>query len=105
MYAIFEVGSHQYRDEEGDRLILDSLAGEPGSEVAFEKVLLLADAEGATIGNPVVAGASVKATVIGHFRDKKIVIQKFRRRKNYRRRNGHRQARTTIQITSLVGPG
>jgi large subunit ribosomal protein L21 len=104
MYAIFEVGSHQYRVEEGDRLILDSLDGEPGSEVQFEKVLLLADADKATIGTPIVAGARVKATLIGHFRDKKVVIQKFRRRKNYRRRTGHRQARTTIQITSLVGP-
>jgi len=104
MYAIFEVGSHQYRVQEGDRLILDLMPGEPGSQVEFEKVLLMADADGATIGRPLVAGARVRGVILDHFRDKKIIIQKFRRRKNERRRKGHRQPHTTIQVTGLVGP-
>ncbi|HEV3120758.1 MAG TPA: 50S ribosomal protein L21 [Isosphaeraceae bacterium] len=103
MYAIFEVGSHQYRVREGDTLILDLMPGEPGSQVEFEKVLLVADSDGATIGQPLVAGARVRGVILDHFRDKKLIIQKFRRRKNERRRRGHRQPHTAIQVTGVVG--
>src|SRR4051794_26547352 len=104
MYAIFEDGSHQFRVSEGDRLVVDRREGEPGSEVVFPKVLLIAGSDGATIGTPVVEGARVVAKIVDQFRDKKIIIQKFRRRKNMRRRKGHRQPYTTVQITGVEAP-
>ncbi len=104
MYAIFEDGSHQFRVREGDRLVVDRRQGDPGSEVVFSKVLLLTGGDGATIGAPVVEGAKVVAKIVNQFRDKKIIIQKFRRRKNLRRRKGHRQPYTMIQITQVVAP-
>ncbi len=104
MYAIFEDGSHQFRVREGDRLIVDRREGEPGTELVFPKVLLVAGDGAPVIGAPVVEGAKVVAKIVEQFRDKKIIIQKFRRRKNMRRRNGHRQPHTRIQITSVVAP-
>lgn len=101
MYAIFEDGSHQFRVREGDRIVVDRRDGEPGSELVFPKVLLLAGPDGPTIGTPVVEGARVVARIVDQFKAKKIVIQKFRRRKNYRRRTGHRQQHTTVLITSV----
>lgn len=104
MYAIFEDGSHQFRVHEGDTIVVDRRDGEPGDEVVFSKVLLLSGDGTPVIGTPVVEGARVVARVVGQFKDKKIIIQKFRRRKNLRRRNGHRQSHTRVQITSVVGP-
>ena len=102
MYAIFEDGSHQFRVREGDRVVVDLRAGVPGSEVIFSKVLLLAGDGEPILGAPVVEGARVVAKIVDHFRAKKIIIQKFRRRKNMRRRNGHRQPYTTVLITSVA---
>jgi large subunit ribosomal protein L21 len=101
MYAIFEDGSHQFRVREGERIAVDRRDGQPGDELIFHRVLLLAGPDGATIGTPVVAGARVVAKIVDHFHSKKIIIQKFRRRKNYRRCKGHRQPRTLIQITGV----
>jgi large subunit ribosomal protein L21 len=101
-YAIFEDGSHQFRVREGDRIVVDRRDGEPGSELVFPKVLLITGDGGPTIGTPVVEGARVTAQVVEQFRDKKIVIQKFRRRKNMRRRNGHRQPYTKVLITGIA---
>jgi large subunit ribosomal protein L21 len=101
MYAIIENGSHQFRVSEGDRITIDRRDGDSGSEVVFDKVLLLAGPGGATIGTPLVEGARVTGVVVRQFRDKKIIIQKFRRRKNSRRRRGHRQSLTTVQVTSI----
>ncbi len=102
MYAIFEDGSHQFRVRQGDRIVVDRREGEPGSELVFPKVLLITGEGEPTIGVPVVEGARVTATVVNQFRDKKIIIQKFRRRKNMRRRNGHRQPYTTVLITGIT---
>jgi large subunit ribosomal protein L21 len=104
MYAIFEDGSHQFRVSEGDRIVVDRREGEPGTELVFPKVLLVAGPDGASIGTPVLEGARVVAKIVNQFRSKKIIIQKFRRRKNYRRRKGHRQQHTMIQITSVGTP-
>jgi large subunit ribosomal protein L21 len=101
MYAIFEDGSHQYRVRAGDRITVDRRAGETGGEVVFPKVLLVSGEGAPNIGAPLVDGAKVTATIVNQFRDKKIIIQKFRRRKNMRRRNGHRQPYTTVLITGV----
>jgi len=103
MYAIFEDGSHQFRVREGDRVRVDRRDGKPGDELVFSNVLLITGENGnATIGNPAVDGARVVGRIVNQFRTKKIIIQKFRRRKNVRRRNGHRQPYTMVQITSVV---
>ena len=105
MYAIIEEGSHQFRVREGDRIRVDRRDGKPGDELVFPKVLLITAEDGtATIGLPTVDGAQVTGKIVNQFRAKKIIIQKFRRRKNVRRKNGHRQPFTMVQITSLVQP-
>jgi|SRR6516165_4028653 large subunit ribosomal protein L21 len=105
MYAIIEDGSHQFRVREGDRIRVDRRDGRAGDELVFSKVLLLAGESGSPmIGNPSLAGAQVVGKIVNQFRAKKIIIQKFRRRKNVRRRNGHRQPYTMVQITSVVEP-
>jgi large subunit ribosomal protein L21 len=106
MYAIIEDGSHQFLVREGDRVQVDRRDGKAGDELVFSKVLLLSGGEGGpTIGAPVVEGARVIGKIANQFRAKKIIIQKFRRRKNMRRRNGHRQPYTVVQITSVGQPG
>jgi large subunit ribosomal protein L21 len=103
MYAIIEDGSHQFKVSEGDHVRVDRRDGKAGDEVVFPKVLLIAGTPaGPTIGTPQIDGAQVVAIVVDQFRTKKIIIQKFRRRKNVRRRRGHRQPYTTVRITSLV---
>jgi large subunit ribosomal protein L21 len=101
MYAIFEDGSHQYRVREGDQLVLDRRPGPRGEDVVFPNVLLIAGEAGATIGTPLIAGARVVGQIVEQFRDRKIIVQKFRRRKNMRRRRGHRQMQTRIRITGV----
>ena len=102
MYAIFEDGSHQFRVREGDKIVVDRRAGEPGDEVVFSKVLLITGEGEPQIGAPVLEGAKVVAKIVDQFRAKKIIIQKFRRRKNMRRRNGHRQPHTMVLITGVA---
>ena len=105
MYAIFEDGSHQFRVREGDRVQVDRRDGNAGDELVFPKVLFIGGGDGGpTIGTPTVEGARVVGKIVNQFKAKKIIIQKFRRRKNMRRRNGHRQYYTSVQITSIVGP-
>jgi large subunit ribosomal protein L21 len=105
MYAIIEDGSHQFKVSEGDRIRVDHREGSTGDPLVFTKVLLVAGGDGsATIGSPTVEGAQVDAQIVNQFRTKKIIIQKFRRRKNVRRRNGHRQPYTIVEITGVALP-
>lgn len=103
MYAIIETGGHQYRVREGDKLTIDRRPEEPGTEITFDQVLLVAGGEGGTIiGTPRIEGASVGATILREYRGKKIIIRKFRRRKGYRRKRGHRTYYTDVQITRVA---
>lgn len=105
MYAIIEDGSHQFRVCEGDRIQVDRRDGKAGDELVFPRVLFVGGGEGSpTIGTPVIEGARVVGQIVNQFKAKKIIIQKFRRRKNMRRRNGHRQPYTVVQITGLSLP-
>ncbi len=102
MYAIFEDGSRQYRVHEGDQVTLDRRDGEDGDELTFEKILLVSGTDNdALIGTPLVDGVVVKAKIVKQFRGKKIIIQKFKRRKGYRRKRGHRQPYTRVEITAI----
>ena len=100
MYAVIRTGGKQYRVSEGDRLRVEKLAGEVGSTLVINDVLMVGG-ETVAIGKPVVAGATVTATITGQDRAKKIIVFKFRRRKNYRRKNGHRQPYTELKITGV----
>jgi large subunit ribosomal protein L21 len=103
MYAIFESGSHQFRVREGEKVTIDRRPEDVGTEITFDKVLLIAGGEGEpVIGAPVIEGATVVARVLREYRGKKIVIRKFRRRKGYRRKRGHRQYYTDVQIVRIV---
>jgi large subunit ribosomal protein L21 len=103
MYAIIVEGGRQYRVEPGMELEVDYRDLPQGEKVQFEKVLALSGGEGMRLGTPTVPGASVTASVIGPAMDKKVYIQKFRRRKNSRTRTGHRQIHTRVLIESING--
>ena len=103
MYAVIKTGGKQYRVEQGDTLALERLDGDTGAQVSFDEVLLLGSDDATQIGRPLIQGASVKATIVEQGRAKKVIIFKFRRRKNYVRRNGHRQELTAVKIDSIVG--
>jgi large subunit ribosomal protein L21 len=101
MYAIFRTGGKQFRAEPGKSLRIPSLSVEPGESVTFEEVLLGASDEGVKVGLPLVSGATVKAEVVGHGKGEKIIIFKHKRRKNYRRKQGHRQKYTEVRINEV----
>ncbi len=108
MYAVIKTGGKQYRVTEGQKLRVEKLPGDPGKEITFDEVLLLGGDDvsgsgGAKIGQPFVGGAKVSAKIATQDRADKITIFKFRRRKNYRRKNGHRQPFTDVVITSITG--
>ncbi len=103
MYAIVEIAGQQFRVEKDKKLFVHRLKTEEGGRVEFEKVLLL-DNEGAVqIGTPVVAGAKVTAKVLEHLKGEKVIVFKKKRRKTYRKKNGHRQYLTQIQIEEIIG--
>ncbi len=102
MYAVIKTGGKQYKVDAGDKLKVEKLVGDVGSKVVIDKVLLIADGEKTTIGAPLVAGAKVNATVVSHGRADKVMIFKFRRRKHYRKTQGHRQSFTEIQIDTIA---
>ena len=104
MYAVFQTGGKQFRVEPGYRVRVPTLAAEPGETVTFDRVLLASDGSEISVGAPLVSGATVTAEVLRHGRDKKVVVFKMKRRKNYRRRNGHRQDYTEIKIDGIVAP-
>ena len=101
MFAVFQSGGKQHRVTEGDVVRLELLDSEPGKEVVFDKVLMVANGEEVSVGSPFLDGGTVKAEVIKSERGKKIRILKFRRRKDYMRRQGHRQWFTEVKITSI----
>lgn len=101
MYAIIRVGGHQYRAEPGKTLRIQSIADQPGETVRFEEVLLGADGDNIKVGAPVVSGAAVTAEVVRHGRGEKIIIFKHKRRKNYRRKQGHRQGFTEVKVNDI----
>jgi large subunit ribosomal protein L21 len=100
-YAIIETGGKQYRVAVGDSLAIEKLPLEAGSDVTFDRVLMVGGADGTKVGTPLVPGASVTARVEDQFRGPKIVVFKYKPKKRYRRRTGHRQALTRVAITAI----
>jgi large subunit ribosomal protein L21 len=100
MYAVIRTGGKQYRVSQGDTLRIEKLAGDVGAAITFDEVLMVGG-EKVTVGKPLVAGAKVSAQITAQDRAKKIIVFKMRRRKNYRRKNGHRQWYTEVKITGI----
>jgi large subunit ribosomal protein L21 len=104
VYAIIRTGGHQYRVAVGDQLDVEKLAGEPGSEVVLDEILLVGgDAnDDVQVGTPLVVGARVRAEVVSQFRGQKIIVFKFKAKKRYRRTMGHRQDLTRLAIREIL---
>jgi large subunit ribosomal protein L21 len=102
-YAIIETGGKQYRVRVGDRISVERLPAEAGGEITIDRVLLLGGDGTTRVGTPVVKGAKVTATVDEHFRGEKIIVFKYKPKKRYRRRIGHRQDLTHLTITGIAG--
>ncbi len=99
-YAVIKTGGKQYRVSEGDRIRVEKLPGDVGAELTFDEILMVGG-DKVAVGAPLVSGASVKAKIVAQDRAKKIIVFKYRRRKNYRRKTGHRQPFTELLITGL----
>ncbi|MEK7103091.1 MAG: 50S ribosomal protein L21 [Patescibacteria group bacterium] len=104
MFAVIQTGGKQYLVKQGDTLEIEKIEGEPSKEVVFDQVFLKSDAEGndMTLGMPAIEGVSVKATIVEQGRGEKIDIIKYKPKVRYRRKNGHRQPFTKVQITSIA---
>jgi large subunit ribosomal protein L21 len=101
MYAVIKTGGKQYRVAEGDTLKVEKISADEGASVDIGEVLMVADGEDVKVGRPYLEGGKVTATVKGHGRGKKVKIVKFRRRKQYLKRQGHRQRFTELEITGI----
>ena len=103
MYAIIVTGGKQYKVSEGDTLFIEKLEAEEGSVVTFDQVLMVGEGEDVKVGVPTVEGAAVEAKVVKNGKAKKIYVFKMKRKKNYRRKKGHRQPYTKVEITKING--
>jgi len=103
MYAVIQTGGKQYRVEPGKTVTVEKLDGDKGTQVVFDQVLLVSSGDGGsvTVGKPTVSGAKVTGEIVEQTRGDKLVVFKFRRRKNYVRRNGHRQDLTVVKVSEI----
>ena len=103
MYAVIETGGKQYKIQEGDILSVERLGAGEGEKVSFDKVLLVSGEDGIRVGKPYVEGAAVEGEVLFHGKGKKIIVFKYKAKKNYRKKQGHRQPFTRVKITKING--
>lgn len=102
MYAIIQTGGKQYRVSPGDVLRVERLPGERGDEVVLDQVLLVTDGDTVQVGQPLVANATVHTQIVRQGKAKKVLVYKKKRRKNYRRKQGHRQMFTALQVNEII---
>jgi len=102
VFAVIKTNSYQYVVSKGDRVIIPALLGETGKEVAFDKILMIKDSENVIVGKPYVEGALVKGIIKKTGKLPKVIVYKFIRRENYRRKKGHRQLFTEVEITDII---
>jgi len=103
MYAVIETGGKQYKIQEGDILSVERLGAGAGEKVSFDKVLLVSGEDGIKVGKPYVEGAAVEGEVLFHGKGRKIIVFKYKAKKNYRKKQGHRQPFTRVKITKING--
>jgi large subunit ribosomal protein L21 len=103
MYAVVKTGGKQYKVAPGEKLKVEQIPADVGAEVILDQVLMVGEGETIRLGQPNVAGATVKATVVAHGRGEKVRIFQMRRRKHYQKHQGHRQNYTELQIDAIVG--
>lgn len=101
MYAIVDTGGKQYKIREGEILRIEKIPGEIGSQVSFDRILMFSDGENVRIGRPLLDGVAVKGHIVEQGKAKKIIVFKYKRRKRYRRKLGHRQLYTAVKIDSI----
>jgi large subunit ribosomal protein L21 len=101
MYAVIKTGGKQYRVKQGETLKIETVAGDVGSAIVLDKVLMVGDGDKLSVGKPLLAGASVSATILSNGRHDKVTIFKMRRRKHYQKHQGHRQNYTEIRIDGI----
>ena len=101
MYAVIASGGKQYRVEEGQTLRVEKIDGDVGSEVSFDNVLMFSDGDNVKIGQPKLDDVSVRGQIVAQGKEKKVLVFKYKRRKRYRRKQGHRQPFTAIRIDSI----
>jgi large subunit ribosomal protein L21 len=101
MYAVVSTGGKQYKVQQGETLRIEKIPGEVGSKVTFDRVLMVADGENVRVGQPVIEKAAVLASIVEQDKAKKILVFKYKRRKRYRRKQGHRQPFTAIRIDGI----
>jgi len=105
MFAVIRTGGKQYKVAQDDVISVEKLAGEPGAVIELGEVLMIGEGAEVAAGTPLIAGASVAATVVEQTRAPKIIVFKKKRRHNYRRKQGHRQQQTVLRIAEIRGPG
>ncbi len=105
MYAIVEIAGQQFKVSKDQKVYVHRLQGEEGSKVTFDNVLLVEDKGNVTIGAPAIKGAAVTAKILGHLKGDKVIVFKKKRRKGYKKKNGHRQYLSEIQIESITASG
>ena len=103
MYAVVKTGGKQYRITPGEKVKVEQITADVGAEVVLDQVLMVGEGDSVRVGQPTVAGATVKATVVSHGRGDKVEIFKMRRRKHYQKHQGHRQNYTELKIDTIVG--
>ena len=103
MYAVIETGGKQYRVKAGDKLRLEKIHADEGEQISFDKVILLGKDDGPMIGTPYIKDAVVTGKVLEHGKDDKVIVFRYRRKKNYRKFRGHRQQYTLIQVDGIEG--
>jgi large subunit ribosomal protein L21 len=103
MYAVIKTGGKQYKVAPGEKLKVEQIPADVGAQIVLDQVLMVGDGESIRVGQPVIAGATVKATVLAHGRGEKLQIFKMRRRKHYQKHQGHRQGFTELKIDGIVG--
>ena len=101
MYAVIKTGGKQYRVQQGDVIFVEKLNAQADEAVTFDEVLLVGDADQSKVGTPVVEGAKVEGKVLAQVKGKKIVVYKYKAKKNERKKQGHRQPYTKVEITSI----
>ena len=103
MYAVIKTGGKQYRVQQGDVIFVEKLNAQADEAVTFDEVLLVGDADQSKVGTPVVEGAKVEGKVLAQVKGQKIVVYKYKAKKNERKKQGHRQPYTKVEITAIVG--